>query len=636
MSAWTRPLVVACIAASVLVPSASAWTLYPTQPSLPQVTAWAAIPPTGTALPGDLLPAVACPLNDVNADGVGDLLVRVENPSSGIAQLKALAGPDFSTTLWQLATKGQRELHCAPDLNLDGAGDPVTALAGAAASMTPGSKSVDRAVQVLDGATGQALLRRQHQDNDTSAGGGSVAAQSSAAAHLLPASAGAEAFVKTEVQQSAVWGLPSSLPVSSLTTTARRVAELQVLDVKGTVQGVIRIDTPGVDPLAMAPLPVGLGLPDVAVLTAKTASPIEEASQRVPTLSRFNPDGSLAWAVELAGTSGLPILVPRAGDLDLDGVEDLIVETAQTGLQASPASQFLVLSGIDGTQLLSSGSPANGLVAALPLGSLPTGEPAILSAKQVTGAATLTLSALTVTGSVAWSVDVEAGSVPINALTDSYTGDPLGFTDLTGDGLPDVGVAARQGRDLILHAVDGATGKIAWTTSLVDVERVVPLTARDTLGQLTAVGVSPPGDLLAIGNASQAPQLTLIQGTTGEVVWKLKGQLPAGTDGVDALVQPAGDLNGDNVQDLLATLDPRGAGPDETVYALSGSDGATLWAGATDTSKPALPLAAELGPAYEQRAKSLATDQAKGAPTVQALAVLGILAAVAGLRRRRL
>jgi outer membrane protein assembly factor BamB len=655
MPAYLRVAAVLCLAATMAVPAASAWNLQNSRtPPAPEFAAWtiafgrisyADSPDLGTAAQ-----AVTCALGDIDDDGVGDLLVHVKDTATGLPRLKALSGPDFQKILWQVATRGDRYLQCAPDLNLDGLADPVMTLASqaggtAGASGAVKDESVDRAMQVLDGASGESLIRRQHKDTQTTAGPSmgstGASADSSAQADLLPATAGAEVLLKTEVQQSQLLGLPDALPVAGLTATARHAAEMQLLDAQGAVHGTIKIDSPGVDPLALAPIPMGRGLPNVAALTAQTVSPVKEAASQVPTLSLYNPDGSLAWSVALDATEGLPVLLPRAGDLNLDGVEDIIVENVPTDVQATAAGQFRILSGLDGQVLLDSGSPVKGLMAALPLGALPDGTPTILSAKQVQGSATLTLSVLDATGKAVWSLDVEPGSIPVNARLDAYTGDPLGFTDLTGDGLPDIGVAAKKGGAFALQAIDGATGQVAWTASLADVDHVVPVSPGATLGQVTSATRTIPGDLLAIGPANAGTALTLLDGATGKVVWTVKGALPAGAAMAFVDAQAAGDLNKDGVQDVLATVTATtadGDAPKQAIYALSGLDGETMWANATDPAhaEARVELANEPGPGYQEQAAALAEKAASGrSPASPAGLVMLLLVTLVWVRRRR-
>lgn len=640
----------ACILAALLaLPAASAWALPPSDPTplAPAVAAWTTQLGRGAASPseaaGAAANAAACALGDVTGDGAGDLLLRVRDTASSPARLVALAGPDFQTTAWRLAAGPGRLLQCAPDLNLDGIADPVVSLAveasGTAGAAGPvADQAAHRALQVLDGATGLALIQRQHRDTRTGAGsevGAQAAVSASAAADLLPAAAGAVAFLQTQAKQAQLLGLADSLPVAGLTATAQSTARLQVLDAFGAVAATIDVDTPGVDPLALAPIPLGRGLPAVAVLTSQALSPVEGVASQIPTIALHNPDGSLAWSKQLEAAAGLTFLLPRAGDLDLDGVPDLIVETVQS-LEGVPASQFQVLSGLDGSVLLGSGAAATGLLAAVPLGATAGTGPVLLVARQAQGAAALTLQALDAAGKAAWSLDVEAGAIPANVRLDAFTGDALGFTDLTGDAVPDVGLAVRQGSTLALKAIDGATGKVAWAASLAGATQVLPFSPAASLGTLASTAASLPSGLLAVGGAA-GPALTLLDGATGKVVWTAKAAAASAAAKLE--VQAGGDLDKDGVQDLLATVASAAGDADaaQTVYALSGATGATLWANATVASpfNAIAPLLSQTGPGYEAGPASAALS-GRAAPLASP-ALLGILLAglAAAVRPRR-
>src|SRR5687767_1566698 len=97
-------LFVALLALVLAVPSAAAWTLSEPPkdtPMGPLIEAWTrpgkdALSPTTT-----LAGAASCALADVNGDKVGDLLVRVRDTAQGPYVLRALAGPEFQTTLWE-------------------------------------------------------------------------------------------------------------------------------------------------------------------------------------------------------------------------------------------------------------------------------------------------------------------------------------------------------------------------------------------------------------------------------------------------------------------------------------------------------------------------------------------------------
>ncbi len=378
---WTLALL---LAACLAVPAASAWSLAPpTSQGLVQSSAWTTdLAPR--AFPGNAAAtatsAIGCALGDISGDGVADLVMLVSDPASGVQRLQALAGPDFEQVLWQKVSTLGQVLQCAPDLDLDGTLDPIVHSLGEAAGPAAAGavdQTRNQVQQVLDGASGAALLGRVDAQTVTGLAapvqGAAVGAAQQATSTLLPAAAGAAAYLQTQATTAALpipTGLPvPPLPVDALTATVTAAAELQVLDAAGAVVATISIDQPGVQPLAIAPVPLTGGLPDVAVLTS-AVSPVQEAAAGVPELALYAADGSLAWATQLPASTGLPILLPQAGDLDLDGVGDLIVATVQDGLETAPAAAYHVLSGVDGHILFDSGAAVSGLMTARPCSRL--------------------------------------------------------------------------------------------------------------------------------------------------------------------------------------------------------------------------------------------------------------------------
>jgi hypothetical protein len=545
--------------------------------------------------------------------------------------------------------------------------------------------------QVLDGASGAAMLGRIDAESVTGAATGAastgLAAGQQATSVLLPAAAGAAAYLQTSATD-AVLQVPQTVagavPVDAITATASQAAELQILDVTGSVVATVSIDEAGVDPVALAPVQLTGALPDVAVLSMAALSPVQEAAAGIPRLALYTADGALAWTTELPASTGVPLLVPNVGDLDLDGVGDLVVTTVEQQVQAVPGAAYTVMSGVDGSILFTSGPAVSGLVAALPLGELPEGQ-AILEAVQVEGAASITLSALDGAGSVLWSTDIDGLARPANLALDAYTGDVLGFTDLTGDAVPDVGVLVDTGTGIALQAIDGASGAIAWDLPLPDVSEVIPVVigaaqavgdqadgvaagagASVTVASLPGVGdatslvqetaVGATSALLALGHSATNVTLTLVDGVTGEVAWTAVADLPASFDVGALTAQVAGDLDGDQVQDLLVSVVANatigggtsrqasglgasdaaasGASGSGTVAAVSGASGETVW---TNSSGPAAPDGLEFESSFGPASASETTEESNAIPAASPAGFALALALAVGLavRRRR-
>jgi hypothetical protein len=703
-AAVVRGLCLALVAVLAL-PAASAWSLDRqalAPASAPSAAAWTTdlqprAFPAGEVT-GAVQSAAACALGDVTGDGVADIVVLASatagaggGAAGATTSLQALAGPGFTQVVWQKASDLQRVLRCAPDLDLDGTLDPILSTLGPVTSTANGAAGQTRQVvqQTLQGASGAALVGRADPAAITGAASGGLQAGQAAASALLPAAAGAAAYLQASASGATLpvppLPVPLPLPVDSLTATARQAAQIQVLDVTGAVVSTVSIDEAGVDPLALAPVQLTGALPDVAVLSQSAISPVKEAAASVPELALYAADGTLAWSTQLTASTGVPILVPNAGDLDLDGVGDLIVTTVEQKVQAAPGAAYSVLSGVDGRVLFDSGPAVSGLVAALPLGQL-AGGPALLEATQVDGASSLALKALDGAGNVLWSADVDALATPANLALDAYTGDVTGFTDLTGDAVPDVAVAVQSGTGLALKAIDGATGAVAWDLDVPDASEVVPVvigaaqavgnaagaagagasaSASASVARLPGLGGSTDGvqeavagassSLLAIGHSSTNATLTLVDAATGAVAWTSVAQLPPGFDLGSLTAQVAGDLDGDQVQDLLVTAmanatmggmsgagaRSEGAGqgaaagdgqaPTASVAAVSGASGDTLWSDSTSAGAPdRLDFQGDVAPASAGE-----SQPAKNGIPSPALPGLVAAVALAGLLARR-
>lgn len=686
--------------ATLAVPTTAAWSL-PDDRAADVRPAWAAwttafAPRAFPAFPGDAaaaaVSAVGCALGDITGDGVADLLVLASDPAAGVQRLTALAGPGFEQVVWEKVSSLGQVLQCAPDLDLDGTLDPILRTLGDATGAAAAG-AVDQArnqvQQVLSGASGAAMLGRVAADQVTGAAvpvaGAAAGAAQTATSALLPAAAGAAAFLQTSATTAALplQGLPVPLPVpplplDGLTAQLTAAAELQVLDAAGAVVATISIDEAGVNPLALAPLPLTGGLPDVAVLTQALA-PVQEAATGVAELALYNADGTLAWATQLPASAGLPILLPQAGDLDLDGVGDLIVSTVQQGVEQVPGAAYQVLSGVDGSLLMASGPAVTGLMAALPLGALPGGA-ALLEVASVEGASSLALSALDGAGSVLWEVQLDAMARPVNAALDVHTGDITGFTDLTGDAVPDVAVvveqasgAAGQASGLALQVIDGLSGEIVQDLPLPGVQDVVPVAigtasqlaaagqgAADGAGEaLTAVGgevehvaSGATTALLALGTNATHATVALIDPVAGQVEWLATADLPIGADIVSLSATMAGDLDGDGVQDLLVTANADSTGPGATSGSAARGADAADEAGGTPTAVTAVSgrsgetlYAASATPAgdevvYEsgepaQQSPDEDDEGGNGVPGVGPGVLLAAVVALAMLLRRR-
>lgn len=578
--------------------------------------------------------AIACPLGDLDGDKVDDLLVHVAGAAAGApASLEAVSGAAPTQTLWTLPTGDGEVLQCAPDVAGDGVADPLLRVKDAADGLpaqTPVSaESAKATLQALDGTTGQALLTLTGEETenggDTDIADGGVAR----ALDLEPAALDLLLFVTSEVTQA-----QTQLPLGGLALTSQREeVRIELLASDGTVRGVIEPGS-GAEILAygLAAAPAGapgdLDALRVLVLSATEGSPLEEIDARVPTITAYTTEGSVEWSVELDATANDLLLVPNAGDLDADGVPDLLLaQIPSDPALADEVGSVLALSGADGSEILALAG-IDGLVAALPMGDVtPTvpGDPhaLLLVAKGAAGDALL-LECVQADETL-WEAELPAEAAPLNALIDPFTGDALGFTDLTGDGIPDV-AALVPGDDPLSQAVqviDGADGSSPWTTVVGHVNDAATL-AGPTGADLALVSTDPQAGTLRV---------SLLDGATGEVAWTAQAALPEGVQEPQTEILPF--TGADGASSMLLTVvdkakDDAGAAPPVPTGAAYVIDAATGTVETTKGTTPGTPPPLE----------TLAEEGGKRSP-IPAPGALGVTlalvaaAALVALRRRR-
>lgn len=642
-------------------------------------------------------------LGDVNADGVRDVLLETFDPQTLTSSAVALAGPAFDKVLWAVPSQASQVVQTVSDLTGDGVIDPstVTTTVQRAVDQTQGAagagvRTVDDASQLatraLDGATGNPLLTAGVQEG-LSATQAALAASSSATAGAGQATAMLGMVAATgvgtvrslqETVTSTGGGLLSGLPVPGvplpipLPTTATQIEHdlvLKVMDAAGQVHGTIEVGSKTLDALEAAAPDLNLdGVSDTVLLLANKTSVVDEVPVLVPEVAGYAGLATMpVFHAVLPALRGVPMLIPRLGDLNADGHADLGVlgmEAMAAASATSPVemgSVFTILSGADG-KVLATLNAASGLAAAIPFGKVPgiSGD-ALLRIDESDGGIKVSVAGIDLQAK--WSVDLPVGSAPLNALTDAATGELSGFADWTGDGVPDVASGLTNAAGQLQATVyDGVTGAVAWTKTLDGVVAMVPVGA--VPGQLApalAIVQSLPSTATGAlaSNATVHPGetvLTLLHATDGLPIWTLplvstvqSAALPAATR-VLATLTSLGDVTGDGIPDVSARLEFRSqgnasaqvrvgdqvvsAGSDTVVQTLvvSGVDASTVLkkvdqnvtAGASFHMAPLQPGAPQL---FEKSAPE--TSSSKKAPAPEFALVLGLAGIAVLVARRR-
>lgn len=496
-------------------------------------------------------PKSACALGDANGDGFDDLLLRyAPGQTGGHFKFEARAGPGFTEVLWRAAPSDSRLLKCGADVTGDATSDPVLLpVAPAAALPAP------TVLTSLDGASGQTLA-----DVVVQTGGPTlpapapvpVGAAATQAGEIIPVAPDILVVVETTRVEAAAG------PEGPLLSSTTDVAQVSVVDSSGASMGTVSVP-PGSDALAVAPVP-GEDQSVLVLLSESVAAAIDQVPARMPTVTLANDQAETEWSTAMPVTTGIPLVVPNAGDVDGDGTTDVIYATVPAEAPVPAEGAYRVLSGRDGSPILAS-PPASGLQTALPLGDIDEapGDEVLVVVQAAAGAA-IELSAHGAGGPV-WTATIPGDSAPAGLLEDN-AGNSMGFADVTGDGVPDVLLQAPSGDGIDVTVLDGATGEQAWSASFE---------GADHIGTVPTAG---PAAAVAVVDDDRAT-LTIVDGSTGATRWQADAA-PAASDPVVSVV-PAGDVDGDGASDLIVTIDDRsGLAPPE-VHVVASGDGTAVW-----------------------------------------------------------
>jgi len=297
------------------------------------------------------------------------------------------------------------------------------------------------------------------------------------------------------------------------------------------------------------------------------------------------------WSVE--GTLPAQYLgasLAAAGDVDGDGVGDLLVGERQGPTGGTPPGKVRVLSGSDGALLwLGHGDPNSldpGRVVA-GLGDVDgDGVPDVAMGNAAASAAGLSLAGRVEVRSVAkdlviWQL---SGTRAFELLGNALARIP----DVDGDGADDlaVGVSGGGGHGSLLM-LSGSDGSVLWQvpgTSAFPEGRVLAA-AGDFDGDGVADVLSGNGEADVPGLGS-AGMVLVRSGRDGGVLSRFPGPWTGSTFG--SAVAAVGDLEGDGLPELLVggfADDPAGLANAGRVWMISGATGAPLWSLAGTTNQ---------------------------------------------------
>lgn len=620
-----RPLATLVLACMLTVPlwSASAGAASSNDAGFHWALAWGRAPSAEVA--GHAQAAVACALGDINKDSIDDLALRVKDEAG--ARLQALAGPDHTRVLWDAALEAGSLVQCAPDALADGIGDPLVILKDAASRVPAdgapvASTSGRAALQALDGATGAPRVALEAEESVNGAGAGPVAGTATTRVALEPGGPDLYLYAKAE-EKDAMAALP--LEEILLSANDARVA-LEALDATGKVIGTIE------PPMAQANILAHAAVSDaegarVILLSATKASPFDQVPAQTATLSAHATDGSILWTADLGATTDAVLLVPRAGDLDGDGLQDVIAETLPGGVDLPTASTLRIVSGASG-QILLERATESGLLAALPLGDLTpkvTGDAeAVLVITQASPDASLLIECVR-EASTCWNVELPANAVPLFGAIDPYTGDLKGAVDITGDGVVDLATMVVDEASTLLEVRSGVDGSLAWSATL------------DAVAEVRAAAREGGADLVVLGKVDGARKLTLslLDGLDGKTLWSvattISSEIPDPTAHLDLAMDAAGRARS-AILTLAPTVDAEASAEadvsTEHVYEVDLDDGAAAWSGST--------LAGAAAPPELLSLASVAGSPAAAETPMPGIGlVLALVAAIALLGTRR-
>ncbi len=322
-------------------------------------------------------------------------------------------------------------------------------------------------------------------------------------------------------------------------------------------------DVPSEEPISLAfPAEDLNGDSSHDILVLKIAADPETNAFATDISAMSGSDGTTIWQKEY--TDGLAIAYP-AGDLNGDGLGDIVIDVIIAGTSFIPYSEVSALHGSNGTEIWSSPQLLAATVA-YPIDDL-TGDNATDLVVHLFGIDSLNSSLVTKISSVDGSSGIELDSrVFPGAVAAEY---PAG--NLTSDQIQDsitavygIDEAAPENITSTLFATSGSDREELWNTSFKgSLAIAVPISdiSGDSLDDLLVYIVS--------NNTTISFEMAALQGTDGQMLWRRS----SGDTLAIAFAGP--DLTGDGARDLIVyKLSESGESETEAV---KGDDGSLLW-----------------------------------------------------------
>jgi hypothetical protein len=274
------------------------------------------------------------------------------------------------------------------------------------------------------------------------------------------------------------------------------------------------------------------------------------------------PDGATLWQKEYHG--GLAIAYP-VGDLNGDGLGDVVIDVIIAGLDFIPYSEVAALHGCNGTEIWSRPQLLAATVA-YPTKDL-TGDNATDLVVHLFGIDSLNSSLVTKISSVDGCSGTELDSrVFPGAVAAEY---PVG--NLTSDQVQDsitavykIDEASPENITSIISATDGSNREELWNASFKD-SLAIAVPVQDISGD----GLDDLLVYMMSNNTTITFEMAAIQGTDGQMLWRR-------SSGESLAIAFAGpDLTGEGTRDLIVyRLSESGESETEAV---KGDDGRLLW-----------------------------------------------------------